>query len=601
VPLTALILAACPAARQTGAPRPPDGPANGPFPAPEDKAAIDRSQLNGRIAFAHEGDVWIMNADGTRRRQLTDHAAEDFDPVWSPDGRWIAFRSHRDGNEEVYMMRADGSGERNLTRNPTSDYSPAWSPDGARMAFATDRDPDSGGNDIYLVEPDGQADPVRVTTGGGIDEYPTWSPDGTRLAFSCTGGRILPDGVGDFEICVVDLATGEVEQLTDAPGISDHPAWSPDGRRIAFMSTREGWPTLPEYTPAGYEEGRFGDYDVYVMDADGTNVANVTSNGREDEQYPAWSPDGRHLIFTRYGCLVVSTPDGSAERQVTPLELCADGFPDWHGRAAESDPRDRWLAFVDERGGTVDLFAIRADGTGLRRLTRDRAAEQYPSWSPDGSQIVFERRTGDSSDLWLIDVSSGAARRLTENPGIDWTPAWSPDGNRIAFASVRQGAPLSLYTMTPEGRRIRRIRHTEGGADPAWSPDGTRLAYRKELPGNDEIFVIDPNGSDGRNLTEHPANDFSPDWSPHGNRVVFESVRDANYELYSVSVDGSNLRRLTTSPASDQFPAWGPNGRGIVYSHRGELHLIDAATGTSRPLRRPVTGNFPAWGPCRLP
>lgn len=292
-------------------------------------AAIPLADLTGRIVFARADDIWVMNADGTERERLTNDPERDFDPAWSPDGTRIAFRSHRDGNEEVYVMNADGSDQRNLTNHPMSDYSPAWSPDGTRIAFATDRDPDSGGNDVYVVNLDGTG-LQRITRGGGIDEYPTWSVDGASIAYACSGGRVLTEGVGDFEICVVTADGEGSRQLTDAPGLSDYPAWSPDGRMIAFMSTRGGWPTLPDYVPPGYEPGAFGEYDVYVMSADGTNVRNVTRNGREDDRFPAWSPDGRFLVIDRYGCLVVTTPDGEAEVQITEPDLCEENFPDWH-------------------------------------------------------------------------------------------------------------------------------------------------------------------------------------------------------------------------------------------------------------------------------
>jgi Tol biopolymer transport system component len=304
-------------------------PTDAPTASLTARPTIGAADLDGVILFDHGFDIWQIAADGSQRTRLTDDPAQELDATWSPDGSLIAFRYHAGTNEEVFVMNADGSGVRNLTQNPASDYSPAWSPDGSQIAFASDRGPDSGGNDIWVVNVDG-TELRRLTHGGGIDEYPTWSPDGSRIAYACSGGRILADGTADFEVCVMDVDGDDRRQLTDAPGLSDYPAWSPDGRQIAFMSTRGGWPTLPDYVPPAYEPGSHGEYDIYVMDADGGNVRNVTNNGREDEQFPGWSPDGGFLVFSRYGCLVAAAADGSAESVLsTPNELCEDGFPDW--------------------------------------------------------------------------------------------------------------------------------------------------------------------------------------------------------------------------------------------------------------------------------
>lgn len=215
-----------------------------------------------------KGDLYVMNADGTDVRRLTDTpAADEGGPSFSPGGREIAYDTDRDGNFEIYVMNADGTGSRRLTNNPARDVSPAWSPDGRKIAFMSDR-VSRPNFDIYLMNPDG-SDVERITTTDS-NWFPQFSPDGTKLAF-----HVWRD------VNVLDLKTRTLHRLTTDPNNGMYPSWSPDGTRLAFMTWREG-PT-----------------EIFTMNVDGTDQRPLVRLPTGSAIDPRWSPDGRTIVFER--------------------------------------------------------------------------------------------------------------------------------------------------------------------------------------------------------------------------------------------------------------------------------------------------------------
>jgi Tol biopolymer transport system component len=219
-------------------------------------------------------DVYGVDTDGSDLHILTGSGFRDTSPAWSPDGGTIAFVSNRDGNFDIYLMNADGSNVRNLTNNTANNCGcfgpfelfaqPSFSPDGTKVAFSSDVD-DRGRNlDVYVINVDGTG-LTRLTTNAAVDGEPDWSPNGRRIAFES-------DRDGDFEIFTMRVDGSGVKKVTSNPDLDIDPDWSPDGSMFAFVSDRDG-----------------GNVEIYVMKADGSGQTRITDDPAVDER-PDWRP-----------------------------------------------------------------------------------------------------------------------------------------------------------------------------------------------------------------------------------------------------------------------------------------------------------------------
>jgi TolB protein len=247
------------------------------------------------------------------------------------------------------------------------------------------------------------------------------------------------------------------QRLTNNKSSESGPAYSRDGKRIAFSSIR----------------GR--NQDLYVMNADGSNVRRLTSHPAPDFQ-PTWSPDGKRIAFSslRSGNfkIYVMNADGTNERLLTP-------GPRWVGDSSPSwSPDGRWIAFSSSRikDGNPEIFKMRPDGSRVTRLTfTDTAGEVspddgFPDWSPDGRWIVFSStRVSGQHDLWVMRPDGKSPRRITRTPRFDdWGARWSRDGTRIAFYAVALNAQVNeVYVVKADGSGLSRV--TRGTA-PVWRP-----------------------------------------------------------------------------------------------------------------------------------
>ncbi len=270
-------------------------------------SACQKPAVNEQIAFESYRDgnaeIYMVDEDGENLVNLTQNAAYDGMPAWSPDGKRLAFTSERDGNPDVYILDMDSGEVTRVTYGGGFNVDPTWSPDGERLLFLSNRTyrvREEGGSlevvanpKLWRMKPDGTW-PERMTSELGLDMFGDWAPDSERIVFMSTRDA--------NEEIYLRSADGTEENLTSHPARDTNPAWSPDGKRVAFMSDREG------------------NMEIYLLDLETRKLINLTNNPAEDGD-PAWSPDGKRLAFVsdRDGNIEVYTmdADGSNVKRLT--------------------------------------------------------------------------------------------------------------------------------------------------------------------------------------------------------------------------------------------------------------------------------------------
>ena len=264
-----------------------------------------------------------------------------------------------------------------------------------------------------------------------------------------------------------------------------------------------------------------------------------------------------------------------------------------------------------ERGS--DIWVMRPDATGLKRLTRDGAHNASPSWSPDGGRIAFVSGRGGVDQIWTMSADGSHTRRLTAPQALDEEPAWSPDGRRIAFVRKSSAARSTIYLINANGTGLRALTHKQGDyRHPSWSPDGRRIAYSYAGdPGRARygIHVVEANGRGERKLSLHARADYlDPAWSPDGRRIAFSylvpSGKTYTAHLETMNAGGGNERAVAHAPANTVYfaPSWSPGGGQIVFvtlsggKGLAELSIVNADGSRLRTLKQLLgDSRGPAW------
>lgn len=279
------------------------------------------------------------------------------------------------------------------------------------------------------------------------------------------------------------------------------------------------------------------------------------------------------------------------------------------------------FAFTSDRDGDGEVFVRYTDGS-VRQLTRNAVSDFGAVWSPDGRTLAFSRQVGAGTALFVMRADGSGVRRLTSpvttpegQPSYDVSPAWSPDGRQLAFSSNRRGGGPDIWRIRLDGSGPVRVTGGEvliGDTNPAWSPDGRWLWFDTDRNGdfNRELYRVRPDGTGLQRMTRTPDNvdDAAPDFSPDGSRIVFSSTRaNGSQDLYSMRPDGTGVRPLGTPTAGQDevFPRWTANGSAVLHwrfgtadDPRERIWLIDA-DGTDR--RVVAVGSGDNFGPDPYP
>ena len=286
---------------------------------------------------------------------------------------------------------------------------------------------------------------------------------------------------------------------------------------------------------------------------------------------------------------------------------------------------DTSIAFTSKRSGNGEIYRMDSDGKRLRRLTKHLQYDGGAAWSPDGQQITFMsfrdlNRIQNPGiilgEIYLMNADGTNPINLTQSvEKPDRGSSWSPDGRQIAFSSSELFVQEDLFrsdiwVMDVDGGNSRNLtKHGAEDVDPAWSPDGNQIAFSSDREGNWEIYVMNSDGTNPINLTKHQTKDEKPSWSPDGKQIAFSSERDRkddgdkNVEIYLMNADGTNPINLTNHPAEDSRSSWSPDGMQIAFdSNRDngnwEIYVMNAdGTNPINLTNHPAIDRGPSWGP----
>jgi len=412
---------------------------------------------------------------------------------------------------------------------------------------------------------------VALTTLTGVEAYPSFSPDGNHVAFMWNGAK-----QDNPDIYIQQIGAGSPMRLTHDPRSDYNPAWSPDGRWIAFIRA-ERLPTQ------GAEVGRSEVWLTPPLGGSERKLAEIQVRDVSNAGFLAWSPDSSSLVVSdspgerKPNALFVVSLESGEKRPLTspPPELIGDSNP-----ALSADGLS--LAFRRVAAFSAGELYWLPLGKGLtaggepRRLTPAELDAAYPAWMPDGKEILFSSGPRTGRGLWRVAVSGGKAPARLPYVGEDGLmPVLSrpQPGKSPRLAYVRKFSDSNIWRLDTSAAGapalsppVLAISSTRTDIVPDLSPDGRRVAFMSGRSGGSQIWQADLDGANAVQLTTTPsAMTAAPRWSPDGGLIAFQSNFEGQFDIYVVPAAGGKLRRITSHPASDHVPSFSRDGQWIYF------------------------------------
>jgi len=503
------------------------------------------------IAFVSGGDIWTVPATGGVAALLVSHTANEARPLYSPDGRYLAFISSRTGGGDIYLLTLITGDLKRLTFDDGLDQLDGWSRDGRWIYFSSTSRDIGGLNDLYRVSVNGGT-PMTVSADRYTNEFfCAPSPDGKTLAFAARGiasGQWWRKGhshIDESEIWLLrsfEDGAGTYERVTVPGGAKEMwPMWNADGRNLFYVSDR---------IDSGNKNGAQNIWSATPARSDARRLSTFTE-GRV--LWPSISYDGREIVFEHnFAIWKLDTENGKASEVAITRRGASAGpgierqrITDQIGELQLS-PDGKKVAFI-VRG---EVFAASAtDGGDAARVSNSAAEEYQIAWAPDSRRLVYVSDRDGVPHLFLYDFSTNSETQLTRDAADDSTPRFSPDGKSLAF--IRGAKELRVMDVATKSDRIVKTAIFErppiiSDRPFAWSPDGKWLAY---VPVGENQFknvnVVSVDGASSGSAS-YLANVFSNSvsWSPDGTYVLFDSGQ---------RTEGTQLARIDLVPRTPRF------------------------------------------------